>query len=412
MVAEIISVGTEILMGNILNSNTKYLSEKCAGLGLAVNYHVSVGDNRERLTEVISQAVSRADIVLITGGLGPTEDDLTKECTAAVLGKKLVMDEYSKEKIRNILMNSIYRDNIPENNWKQAEVIEGCHIFENDNGLAPGIAVSSDEGVKCILLPGPPGELYPMFENKVYPYLAGLSEGIIESAMVKICGVGESRAETMILDLIDAQTNPTIATYAKEGEVHIRVTAYAASAQKAQALIKPVTDELISRFGDNYFTSDADETLEMKVVSMLREKGYTITTAESCSGGMIAGRIINVPGASEVFNEGHITYANEAKMKYLGVKAETLEKYGAVSEHTAYEMAEGAAKLSGADVAVAVTGIAGPDGGTVEKPVGTVFIGCCVAGAVTVKKYLFKGNREKIRAYTVQNALDLVRRCL
>ncbi len=414
MVVELISVGTEILMGNIVNTNAAYLSEKCAGLGLSVYHQITVGDNEGRLMEAIQTALDRANIVILTGGLGPTEDDLTKETTAKAMGLKLVEDAHTKERIASYFKGR--NITVSENNWKQAVVIENAIILDNDNGTAPGMIVESKNSSgnikRAILMPGPPNEMKPMFEGLVMPYLEKLNPYVFYSEMVKICGIGESQAETMILDLIDEQTNPTIAPYAKTGQVHFRITAKAAATEEAKQLVIPVVEELKKRFGDNVYTTKETESLEEKVVSMLREKQYKMTTAESLTGGLIAGTIVNVSGSSSVFGEGYITYANEAKEKVLGVNHETIENFGVVSEETAYEMALGAYRVSGVQVAVAVTGIAGPDGGTKETPVGTVFIGCCVNGKVTVKKCIFKGNRQKIRDNTVVSALDMVRRAL
>lgn len=411
MIVELISVGTELLMGNITNTNAKFLSEQCANLGMSVYYQVTVGDNKERLSQTLHTAISRSDIVILTGGLGPTEDDLTKETTAEVLNKSLVQDEHTLNRIKEYFKFSTQKQ-ISQNNWKQADIIEGCKVFDNKNGTAPGLLCEAEDGTKVILLPGPPNELQPMVKEQVYPYLASLTSGILYSEMIKVCGIGESLAETMIKDLIDSQTNPTIAPYAKTGQVDFRITAFAKSEEEGRQLVAPVTKELYKRFGTHIFTNKEEENLEDCVIRLLKQKNYTITTAESCTGGLLAARLINVSGASKVFYEGHITYTQEAKEKYLDVSKETLQRYTAVSEAAAREMAYGAAKLANADAAVSITGIAGPEGGTKEIPVGTVYIGCYVAGRVTVEKYQLRGNRLKIREYAVQNALDLLRRCL
>lgn len=408
-VVELIAVGTEILLGNIVNTNAAYLSEKCAELGFSCYYQSVVGDNAKRLEETIRQALSRADIVLLSGGLGPTEDDLTKETAAAVLGKKLVLHEKSREAIRTYFRKKGME--IAENNWKQAMVPEDCIVVDNPNGTAPGI-IMEDQGRHLILMPGPPGELIPMFEDSISPYLQNLQTEVIYSKTVKVCGVGESKAEMQIKDLIDQQSNPTIATYAKIGEVHLRVTARAESKEKAKQLVKPMVKELKRRFGDCVYTTKEKVTLEQSVADLLKERGYTITTAESCTGGMLAARLINVPGVSEVYRTGFITYANKAKRKELGVLKETLRLYGAVSRETAMEMVRGAAEHADAEVALATTGIAGPDGGTETKPVGLVYISCYVAGEVTVREYRFSGNRAKIRESAVAAALTLARECL
>ncbi len=410
MTVELVSVGTELLLGNIVNTNARYLAEKCALLGLSMYYQTVVGDNRERLAETVRTALGRADIVILTGGLGPTEDDMTKEVCAEVMGCELAEDAHTHARIEEYFRNSIYQE-IPDNNWKQAIVPVGAKVLDNDNGTAPGLIIEKN-GKIAILLPGPPAELYPLFEQQVCPYLQGRQPEVIRSQMVKICGMGESQVEDKLLDLIDGQTNPTIATYAKTGEVHIRVTARAASEEEAKKLVKPVVKEIKSRLGDFVYSTKEDETLEESVVKLLTKYELTVTTAESCTGGLLAGRLVNVPGASEVFREGFVTYSNKAKRKYLDVSKSTLKKYGAVSEQTAREMAKGGVFAADCDICVAVTGIAGPDGGTEEKPVGLVYISAYMNDKVTVQEYRFKGNRAKIREQAVVKALDLLRRSI
>lgn len=409
MVVELISVGTEILLGNIVNTNAAYLAEQCAGLGLSCYYQDVVGDNAERLYGTISTALSRADILLISGGLGPTQDDLTKEVAAKVLGKPLYLHEESKAALQAFFAERGLE--ITDNNWKQAMMPEGCIVVDNPNGTAPGV-IMAENGKHVVLMPGPPNELIPMFEASVAPYLAGLQDGVIYSQTVKICGVGESKAETMVQDLIDAQTNPTIATYAKTGEVHLRVTARAEDEKAAKKLVKPVVKELKGRFGSHVYTTDDEVTLEKAVVDLLLANKLSLITAESCTGGLLAARLVNVPGVSDVFKGGFVTYSNKSKRRLLGIKKSLLAKYGAVSKETAREMAKGAAFVSKGDVTVAITGIAGPDGGTAQKPVGLVYIACSVCGSVTVKEYHFSGGRAKIRESTVSAALTLLRECI
>ena len=409
MTAEIIAVGTEILLGNIVNTNAAYLAEKCAVLGLSCYYQDVVGDNEERLAETLKLALSRADIILLSGGLGPTQDDLTKEVAARVCGKELYLHEPSKEAIRQFFAER--KLEITENNWKQAMVPEGCIVVDNPGGTAPGIIIA-ENGKHVILMPGPPGELIPMFERSIMPYLAGLASGVIYSQTVKICGLGESKAESMVEDLVEAQNNPTIATYAKTGEVHLRVTATASDEKEAKKLVKPVVKELKGRFGNHVYTTDNDVTLEKAVVDLLMANKLTACTVESCTGGMLSARLINVPGVSEVFKSGYVTYSNKSKRRLLGIKKNILLKHGAVSEQIAREMAKTAASLARTDVSVSTTGIAGPDGGTAEKPVGLVYIGCNVCGRITVKECHFHGSREKIRESTVAAALSLMRECI
>lgn len=409
MTVELISVGTEILLGNIVNTNAAYLAEKIAVLGLSCYHQSVVGDNEERLEEAVRTAVGRSDIVILSGGLGPTKDDLTKEVTAKVFGRKLYEDPHTRARIQAYFdQRNTKSKMITENNWKQAMVPEGAVVVDNHNGTAPGI-ILEENGKTAILLPGPPNEIRPMFERDIAPYLNRLQPEGIYSKMIKICSIGESRAETMVADLMDAQSNPTLAPYAKTGEVHFRVTAKAADEATAEKLMQPMIGELKKRFGSYIYTMDEAVTLEEAVVNLLKEKNLTVTTAESCTGGLLAGRIMNVPGASAVYREGYITYSNEAKEKLLGVCHETLETVGAVSKETAAQMAEGAARQAGAQAALSVTGIAGPDGGTPEKPVGLVYIGCHVAGRTRVEEFRFTGNRAKNRDYAVVRALTLLR---
>ena len=402
MTAELICVGTELLLGNIVNTNGAYIAQKCADLGLSMYYQSVVGDNMRRLCKCFRAALKRSDVVILCGGLGPTQDDLTKEAVARVLKRELVEDKKSRRHIEKFMKQ--YLRNTPgkaitQNNWKQALIPEGAIAVENDNGTAPGIIV--EEGEKTIiLLPGPPGELIPMFESRIYPYLHKKQPEIISSRTLKICGVGESQAETDIQDLIEKQKNPTVATYAKPGEVHIRVTAKASDEETAQRLIEPVAEELRKRFQGNVYTEEEYKTLEMAVVELLRERGLTVTTVESCTGGALSARLVDVPGASEVLKQGYITYSDKAKKRLVHVKKGTLK------------MAEGGAAAAGADAALSVTGFAGPEGGTEEYPVGTVFIGCCFKGKTKVKECHFNGDRSSVREQAVVNALVLLRRCI
>ena len=411
MTAEIICVGTELLLGNIVNTNAAYLAEKLAGAGLDCYYQTVVGDNVERLAGVLKCAMERSDVILLSGGLGPTEDDLTKETVAEVCGKNLSVDDHSMERIAEFFA---VRDIQPtENNWKQAMVPEGAKVLDNDNGTAPGIILETEKN-RIVLLPGPPAELVPMFEQQVLPYLDTLTPGVICSQMVKLCGVPESQVEDTLKDLIDGQTNPTIATYAKTGEVHIRVTASGEDTKAAGKAIKPVVKELKSRFGADIYSTKAETTLEMAVADLLMANDLTVTTAESCTGGMIAERLTNVPGSSEVFGYGFVTYAEAAKQKLLGVDAAVIEKYNVVSGPVAAAMAFGAARESGAELAVGITGLAGPGGALPGKPVGTVYL----AGADTRTDtgYLMRltlggyQDRQIIRTRAALYALDMLRR--
>lgn len=409
MTVELICVGTELLLGNIVNTNAAFISEKCAMLGLSMYYQSVVGDNEGRLEELLKTAWNRSDVVILSGGLGPTQDDLTKETAAKVMGRPLVEDARARREIEDFMAKRGRL--VTENNWKQAMVPKGSLVLYNPNGTAPGIIM--EDGEKCmILLPGPPNELVPMFEEQVYPYLHRMQPEIICSKMVKLCGIGESSAETKILDLIERQSNPTVAPYAKTGEVHLRITAKAKSEQEAYRLMEPVEQELRARFGDLIYTDEPEVTLEMAIYELLKANGLTVTTAESCTGGLLAGRLINVPGISQYLKEGYVTYSNEAKEKLLGVPAETLKRHGAVSPQTAEAMAEGGAKAADADLCIAVTGIAGPDGGTEEKPVGLVYMSCYCRGTCYTEKNQYTGSRSKIREYSVASALTFLRRAV
>ncbi len=409
MNVEIICVGTELLLGNIVNTNAAFISERISRLGISCYNQCVVGDNMDRCLAQLKESSSRSDIIILSGGLGPTEDDMTKEAVAKFNKLPLVEDKESRKAIEKYFAKRKLEPT--ENNWKQALLPKGAKAIPNANGTAPGIILET-KNCTYILLPGPPFELEPMFENQVMPYLASLQSGVLFSKTVKIVGVGESKAETMIRNMIDAQTNPTIATYAKTGEVHIRVTSYASDVKEAKKLVKPVEKELKLRFGNHVYTTDEKVTLERAVMDLLLSNSMTLCTVESCTGGLISSRIVNESGASEVLKCGFVTYSNESKRKLVGVKKSTLDKYGAVSEQVASEMAKGGAKASGSDVCISVTGIAGPGGGTAEKPVGLVYIGCCVKGKTTVKEFRFSGNRNKIRNLSATNALILARECI
>lgn len=408
MVVELISVGTEILLGNIVNTNAQFLAEECASLGYSLYYQTVVGDNDKRLAQALETALSRADIIITTGGLGPTKDDLTKEVAASVLGKALIEDENSLKRIK-YLFSGLNIKEISPNNYKQALIIENSIVLDNDNGTAPGLIAEQDDKA-IVLLPGPPGEMIPMFNKKVAPYLRAKNNETIYSVMVKLSGIGESTAAQMIDDLIDEQTNPTIAPYAKSSEVHLRITAKAESEEEAKLLIAPLLKEVQNRLGEYIYTVNEEETLEDVTVNLLKKHNLRLSTAESCTGGLLAGRIVNVSGASVVFHEGYITYSNEAKEKILNVDKAVLEEFGAVSQETAQQMARGCAKVSFSDIGIATTGIAGPEGGTVDKPVGLVYIAAYFKGKVKIEKYGFKGSREKIRQNTVARAIGLVRK--
>lgn len=405
MKAEIITVGTEILLGYILNTNCRYLSRELAAMGIEMYYQITVGDNEERLLKTLEESLNRSDIVICTGGLGPTEDDITKEVCAKYFGYEL---ELHKPSLDAMIERFKHMNRVPtKNNEKQAYFPKEAYILKNDNGTAPG-CIMEKEGKMIVVLPGPPKEMESMFENYVKPYLSKLTDDVIESEVLRIIGVGESKIENDILDIIDSQTNPTIATYAKGYECTLRITAKAKSVEEAKELIKPMSDEMKRRFGQSLYAT-GETSIEEVVAKMLVENNLKIAVAESCTGGMVSASLINYPGISSVFMEGCVTYSNEAKMKSLGVKKETLDVYGAVSDNCAKEMASGVAARYNTNVGIATTGIAGPGGGTDEKPVGLVYFGIYINGKVITKKYVFNGDRQGIRERATRTILNDLR---
>ena len=405
MKAEIITVGTEILLGDILNTNCRYLSRELAAMGIEMYYQITVGDNEERLLKTLEESLNRSDIVICTGGLGPTEDDITKEVCAKYFGYKL---ELHKPSLDAMIERFKHMNRVPtKNNEKQAYFPKEAYILKNDNGTAPG-CIMEKEGKMIVVLPGPPKEMESMFENYVKPYLSKLTDDVIESEVLRIIGVGESKVENDILDIIDSQTNPTIATYAKGYECTLRITAKAKSVEEAKELIKPMSDEMKRRFGQSLYAV-GETSIEEVVAKMLVENNLKIAVAESCTGGMVSASLINYPGISSVFMEGCVTYSNEAKMKSLGVKKETLDVYGAVSDKCAKEMASGVAARYNTNVGIATTGIAGPGGGTDEKPVGLVYFGIYINGKVITKKYVFNGDRQGVRERATRTILNDLR---
>lgn len=404
-VCELISVGTEILLGDILNTDAQFLSIELARLGISVIHQSTVGDNRERLLAQLKEAADRSDIIILSGGLGPTPDDLTKEVCCEFFGKKMFLHEPTVEKIKTYFSTKGMK--MAQNNLKQAMLPKDCVIFPNDNGTAPGMAIEKD-GVHILVLPGPPRELKPMFRNCAVPYLMQFSDRIIVSHNIRTFGIGESSMAEMVNDLFDAE-NPTVAPYAKDGEALLRVTAMARTKEEAENLCKPVINEIKSRLDG--FVYGVDYTcIEEAVIEKLKEKHMKVATAESCTGGLIAKRITDVPGASEVFDCGIISYANEIKHRVLGVSEDDLNKYGAVSEPVARQMAQGALKVSGADIAVSVTGIAGPDSDSTNKPVGLVYIGLADRDNVWVRELrTSRKDRSYNRYVSASNALNMIR---
>lgn len=409
MNAEIISVGTELLLGQVVNTDTTIVARELSALGINLLYSAVVGDNVERLKLAVETAISRSDLLIMTGGLGPTTDDLTKETTAACAGKRLVLHQPSLDRI----LNYFNEKKVSSNQEKQAWLPEGCTVFQNDNGTAPGCAFQAQSGCTVIMLPGPPSELEPMLVNYAVPYLKQGQEWVIVSHNVHIYGKGEAPVAQMMDDLMDGE-NPTLAPYAKEGECYLRVTAKAHTQEEADQMCQPLIQEIKGRLGDFVYSVDV-ESLEELVVQKLAAQGKKLATAESCTGGLLAKRITDVPGSSGVFDMGCVTYANEAKEALLSVDHQTLEQYGAVSEETARSMAEGIVRRSGSHIGVGITGIAGPDGGTPEKPVGLIYIALSDGEHTWVTKRSPIG-RTKSRAWhrhcAASQALDMVRRYL
>lgn len=416
MTAEILCIGTELLLGNILNTNAKYLSEECAKLGLSVYRQTVVGDNYERAEEAFLNSLKNSDVVITTGGLGPTSDDISKEAVTEALGLDSVFDKESYENIVSYF-KKMGRNKFPDINNKQAYIPVGAKALSNKNGTAPAVLIETNNTAAkekypnriIILLPGPPRELIPIFEEHVVPFFKNKSKETIHSVMVKLAGIGESKATTEISDLIRYSENPTVAPYAKTNEVHLRVTAKAQSLDEAEKIIEPVLDEINKKLGKYIYTTDENMTLEDVVVRSAVSKKIKIAVAESCTGGLLSGRIINSAGASECFMQGFVTYSNEAKHETLCIDSDILEKYGAVSEECAIAMAKNAAIKANADIAVSTTGIAGPSGGSDEKPVGLVYVGIYNRGKTGVEKFVFNGNRSVVRENAAACALNLLR---
>lgn len=411
MKAEIIAVGTELLLGNILNTNAQYLSVELALLGYDMYYQTVVGDNFERLKNQIRESVSRSDAVIITGGLGPTPDDLSKEAAAEALGLELFEDENSIKAIEDYYLKT--NRVMPKANRKQALFPkERCVIFPNSNGTAPGCAMESENGSFVILMPGVPYEMKKMFTDHAKPYLAAKTNRIIHSKNILVAGIGESLLAEKISEYINS-TDPTVSPYCKPALVNLRVTAAAENEAQAVEKVDTTVGELCRILGKNVCGIDID-SVERAVVALLKEKGLKLATAESCTAGLVSSRLTAIPGASSVFDFGASTYSNEMKQKLLNVKSETLESFGAVSAETALEMAGGILMFSDSDLGLSITGVAGP-GQSENKPAGLVYI------ALTDRKHfwverLTVGNaandREKVRNVSSTTALDLVRRYL
>lgn len=410
MRCEIIAVGTELLMGQIVNSNGATLARELAGLGIGVYHQTVVGDNEHRLADAFSLALTRAELILFSGGLGPTEDDITRETVAKVLGLPLEKSDFWMEKMHEFFKR--IKRPVAESNFRQAMLPRGARLLPNDRGTAPGIYLEHD-GRIIVLLPGPPGELIPMFQGQVIPLLQQKleqtqSQAVLRSKVLRITGLGESVVTDRIKDLLKRQGNPTIAPLAKRNEVTLRITAHAPDVETAERMLEEKALEICEILGDSVY-GEGETALEFSVADLLIKKNLTIAVAESCSGGLLSHRLTNVPGSSVYMLAGLVTYSNEAKENFLGVDPQFIAARGAVSDGVAIQMAAGARRSTGADIGVGITGIAGPDGGTEEKPVGLTFIALEAEGFYYCRQYEFWGNREEVKERATQTALHLLR---
>ena len=408
--AEIIAVGTELLLGNIVNTNARDISQALSAVGVNVFWHTVVGDNPQRLKEALDVARRRADIIITTGGLGPTYDDLTKQTICESFGKPLVLHQDILDDLKVFFEKNVHMK-MPSNNLQQAELPEGCTVFDNPVGTAPGCAFEAD-GVHVLMLPGPPFEMLTMLKGHVIPYLRGLSSEVIVSHDIMTFGLGESPMEELMREKMSRMENPSLATYAKPSEVRLRATAKAESVEAAEAMLSPVVKDVTDFLGDYVYGVDV-ASLEDVCFRLLKEKGLTFATAESCTGGRVAERMTALPGVSAVYRGGVVSYWTSVKADVLGVPADILEAHGAVSEETARAMAEGARRVTGADIAVSVTGVAGPDPDERGVAVGIVYIGLATPDGTFCRPLdLGKRRRDRIQDLASNHALDVVRRYL
>ena len=408
--AELIAVGTELLLGNIANTDAQMISQGLSAVGINVFYHTVVGDNPARLRSAVEIAKSRADIIITTGGLGPTCDDLTKQTLAESFGPPLLFDEESARRIRAFFAQLHPERPMTDNNLQQAMMPQGCTIFSNDWGTAPGCAFQA-QGVTVLMLPGPPRECRAMFTHLALPYLQSFTDGAIVSRTLKLFGIGESAMEALLRDRMNAMTNPTLAPYAKEGETELRITAKAPTEAQARDLIAPVEAGLRALFADKVYGADVP-SLHQVAFSLMEAQGLTLGTAESCTGGLIAQRITDLPGASNVLKGGIVSYTDEVKHQVLGVDQDLLDRHGAVSKEVAQAMAQGARKVLGCDLAVSTTGLAGPAGDDRGNPVGLVYIALAGPDFCHVREAHLGQGRDRIRNLAALHAFDLIRRYL
>ena len=409
-IAELIAVGTELLLGNIANTDAQFLSQELSALGIAVYHHTVVGDNPERLAEALETARRRADIIVTTGGLGPTYDDLTKETICRVFGREAVFHPELAEELRRMYREVFHRP-FTDNVLRQAYLPRESTVFANSAGTAPGCAFC-EGGVHVLMLPGPPHECAAMFRRSAVPYLRALSSEVIASHELRIFGMGEAQVESILHERMEGLTNPTLAPYAKRHEVVLRCTARAGTEEKAEALMAPVLREVREILGDKVYGQDVD-SIEAVCLGLLREKGLTFAAAESCTGGLIAQRITELPGASAVFRGGVVSYWSEVKAGVLGVPQDLLDRYGAVSEPVGRAMAEGVRAITGAEIGLSVTGVAGPDRDDRGNEVGTVFLTLSAPEGTWCRPMAY-GNRRRdtIRGAAASGAFDLLRRYL
>lgn len=407
--AELIAVGTELLLGNIANTDAQMISQGLSQLGINVYYHTVVGDNPQRVRQAVDIARGRADILITTGGLGPTCDDLTKVAVAQAFGKELVYHEPSAQRIRERFAQR--GTPVTENNFQQAMVPEGCTVLDNDWGTAPGVAFQAG-GTHVLMLPGPPRECAMMFRHRALPYLQKLSDGVIASRTVKTFGIGESAAEALLRDLMNALHNPTLAPYAKPTGTELRITAHAPTREEALRLIAPVEEQVKAILKDKVIGVDVD-SLEEVCLRLLKDRGLTVGTAESCTGGLMAKLLTDLPGSSAVFRGGVVSYTDGVKAGLLGVPQDLLDRYGAVSPQVAEAMARGAKASLGCDIALSTTGVAGPDADDRGNPIGLVYLGLAWGDQCRVTEFRAGPvERERVRRQAAQTALDLLRRHL
>ena len=407
--AEIIAVGTELLLGNVANTDAQMISEALSTVGVNVLYHTAVGDNAQRLEEVTQIARKRADLLIFTGGLGPTYDDFTKDVVCRTFGKELVFFPDAAATIQHYY-DTVFCRPMPEGTLRQAWLPEGCTFFRNDAGTAPGCVFEAD-GTTVVLLPGVPSECRCMTQQQLLPWLRSRSPQVILSRDIRIFGLSEPKVQAMLSEVMDEAVNPSLAPYAKTGEVMLRMTAKADAEEACLRLMEPMLAQVRTILGDHIYGEDVG-SLEEVVVKLLREKKLTLSAAESCTGGLIAKRLTDIPGASAAFCGGVVSYTNEVKHAVLGVPQDLLDEYGAVSEPVARAMAEGARRITGADLALSVTGVAGPDKDDRGNEVGTVFVGLSTPENTTVRQLALGRGRERIRTMAAHYALDMVRRYL